>query len=356
MREFNVTGTCVKSRHYMADTSEKINEIVALIDREKYFTINRPRQYGKTTTLSLLRKRLENDYTVLNLSFEKVGKESYVSVESFLGMLYRNIKRVLTRLKEEVLLERLEGMKGITTFDEFDDFLTDFLSDSPKEVILLIDECDDGSNNDVFLKFLGVLRNKYLLRAEDLDVSFKSVILAGIEDIIYWNIATRFEIAMSFNEAEIQSLLKDYLSENSNTKIDVKLIARKIQYLTNGYPLMVSYLCKMIHEDFEGDDKWSVQNLEHSANKLIVVKVPIFESFIKIIESHSDLMKLVHMILIEDVSVPFGISTLAMEKGLQYGILTRSEDNKLVIHNPIFEMKFYNYLIEYNKAMDVGCA
>ena len=43
-REFNYTGLCIPGRHYMADTSEKIGEIVRLIEKGKYFTINRPRR------------------------------------------------------------------------------------------------------------------------------------------------------------------------------------------------------------------------------------------------------------------------------------------------------------------------
>ena len=79
MREFNVTGTCVKSSHYMADTSGKVDKIIELIERGKYFTINRSRQYGKTTSLSLLRKRLENDYTVLSISFRKQQHRRFTS-------------------------------------------------------------------------------------------------------------------------------------------------------------------------------------------------------------------------------------------------------------------------------------
>ncbi len=51
MREFNVTGRCVPSKHYMVDISNKINQIAAMVERGDYFTINRARQYGKTTTL-----------------------------------------------------------------------------------------------------------------------------------------------------------------------------------------------------------------------------------------------------------------------------------------------------------------
>ena len=50
MKRFNVTGTCVGHKHYMADISAKLDEIEKLVDDEHYFTINRARQYGKTTT------------------------------------------------------------------------------------------------------------------------------------------------------------------------------------------------------------------------------------------------------------------------------------------------------------------
>ena len=60
VKKFNVTGTCVGHKHYMVDISGKLDEIEKLIDDECYFTINRARQFGKTTTLFHLAKRLEN--------------------------------------------------------------------------------------------------------------------------------------------------------------------------------------------------------------------------------------------------------------------------------------------------------
>jgi len=366
MREFNVTGTCVKSRHYVADTSGKIGKIINLIDREKYFTINRPRQYGKTTTLSLLRLHLEADYTVLRISFEKVGNESFANVEAFIGMFYRIIKRELKRLKEDILLERLELLNEVTTFEMFDDFLTDFIADSPKEIILLIDECDDSSNNAIFLKFLGVLRNKYLLRAEELDVTFKSVILAGVHDIKNlrhkvrdgdaaqdnspWNIAEDFNVDMNLSEAEIASLLEDYRTEHPEMQLDVPVIASKIHYFTNGYPFLASYLCKMIDEQFEGVDKWSIHNLEQAVNELLLNDTTNFDSLIKNLQNHEDLANLVHSILIAGEDIPYSTSGQAMKKGLMYGVLTRGADNKFKIHNPIYEMKIYSYLVDEMKT------
>ena len=54
MKEFNTTAVCIPSKHYMVDLSERVKEIKRLVDDGKYFIINRARQYGKTTTITLL--------------------------------------------------------------------------------------------------------------------------------------------------------------------------------------------------------------------------------------------------------------------------------------------------------------
>ena len=49
-KEFQETGLCIPTKHYMVDTTEQLKEIIKLIEQGKYFIINRPRQFGKTTT------------------------------------------------------------------------------------------------------------------------------------------------------------------------------------------------------------------------------------------------------------------------------------------------------------------
>lgn len=53
-KTFNVTGLCLPSIHYMVDINNKLKAIKQLIDKGAYFTINKSRQYGKTTTLEAL--------------------------------------------------------------------------------------------------------------------------------------------------------------------------------------------------------------------------------------------------------------------------------------------------------------
>ncbi len=62
MKKFNVTGTCIPEKHYMVDISDKLSQIIGMIENEEYFTINRARQYGKTTTLYQIDRKLRKVY------------------------------------------------------------------------------------------------------------------------------------------------------------------------------------------------------------------------------------------------------------------------------------------------------
>lgn len=55
----------------MVDLSKRLEQIREMVDRGEYFTINRARQYGKTTTLHALGDFLGNDYTVVSLDFHR---------------------------------------------------------------------------------------------------------------------------------------------------------------------------------------------------------------------------------------------------------------------------------------------
>lgn len=58
--------------HYMVDISDKLKQIKAMVDAGQYFTINRARQYGKTTTLRGLKEYLKDEYLVISLDFQRL--------------------------------------------------------------------------------------------------------------------------------------------------------------------------------------------------------------------------------------------------------------------------------------------
>ena len=91
MKEFNTTGKCIPSKHYMVDLSERVREITKLVDAGKYFTINRARQYGKTTTIAFLTNYLKAEYDVLSLDFQKISNAAFQSEEAFVQAFSRQV-------------------------------------------------------------------------------------------------------------------------------------------------------------------------------------------------------------------------------------------------------------------------
>ena len=67
----------------MADMSEQIAQIRKMVDEGTYFTINRARQYGKTTVLTALEKVLKTDYLVISLDFQDLGNASFQDETTF---------------------------------------------------------------------------------------------------------------------------------------------------------------------------------------------------------------------------------------------------------------------------------
>lgn len=85
-REFNVTGSCNAKKHYVVDISSKLEQVMRMIRKGKYFTINRPRQYGKTTMLGTISRELrkqKDHYVLCRLSFEGIGDSIFADEHIF---------------------------------------------------------------------------------------------------------------------------------------------------------------------------------------------------------------------------------------------------------------------------------
>ncbi|MDO8685634.1 MAG: AAA-like domain-containing protein [Clostridiales bacterium] len=354
-RLFNVTGACNPQRHYMVDISGKLYEIEKMIETGQYFIINRPRQYGKTTAMYALERMLKDKYLMIQTSFEGIGDSAFESEDSFcrvfLELLGEGARFNSTELSD-YLMQRSED---IGTFKELSGAITDFIVKSEKDVVLMIDEVDKSSNSQLFLSFLGMLRTKYLAAAQGKDYTFLSVILAGVHDIKNlklkirsnsekklnspWNIAADFRVDMSFSVKEIESMLSDYTNE-TGISMDISLISQEIRKFTNGYPYLVSRLCKNIDEYLDRD--WNLRGLEASIKMTLKEKSTLFDDVIKNLENNSELKALVYEILVEGRKINYNPD--AYEKGIMYGILMEKQ-GKIEIHNKLFEERIYDYLL-----------
>ena len=91
MKSFKTTGLCNPSKNYMVDITNRLEAIKVMVDNGDYFTINRARQFGKTTTLAALERYLQEDYCVIRLDFQRFGDASFQNEESFVKAFSRAI-------------------------------------------------------------------------------------------------------------------------------------------------------------------------------------------------------------------------------------------------------------------------
>lgn len=364
MKRFNLTGVCIPEKHYMVDLTEKADEIIKnYINQGAYFTINRARQFGKTTLLSFLQRKLSDKYLVIRISFEGVDESNFGDNVSFVNMFIKNVAKRLVQSGESQQLteEWIQMPSGNTAvsdkaFDILGEKITSLCSHAGKGVVLLIDEVDKCSDNQVFLNFLGVLRNKYLEMQEQLDISFQSVILAGVYDVKNlklklrpdeerkynspWNIAVDFRVDISFTVNDIAKMLGEY-SADTGTKIDVWQVSDRIYFYTDGYPFLVSWLCKWLAEN---RSEWELQDVADAEKELLRNDNTLFDDLIKNIENNQLLKKAVTGILFDGLQIPFVKSEPAINLGIMFGIL-KEKDGVAAVSNVVYETYLYNHII-----------
>jgi hypothetical protein len=369
-KKFNITGLCIPERHYMVDISGRVAEIRKMVKDGEYFTINRPRQYGKTTTLNCLSWALAGEYAVIDTSFEGTGDSMFATEEAFCSQIFEvfaNSMRFSDGILSSLLLkyqDKIYDFKSLSTE------ISNLIIELEKGIVLLIDEVDKSSDNKVFLRFLGMLRNKYLAHAAGKDVTFQSVVLAGVHDVKNlklairgesdvleggggrfnspWNIAVKFKIDMSFSVPDIEAMLAEYREDNS-LDFDIAEIAAETRKLTSGYPYLVSGICQIIDEDLHRD--WTLVGVENAAKQILKEKSTLFDDVIKNIENNKEIKNTVIAMLFEGKSVEYNPDTY--EQGILYGIFIE-KNGKLAIHNQLFEERLYAYLISQHNVRQLA--
>ncbi len=362
-RFFNTTGTCIPGTHFMADISGKLEQIVKMVEQGNYFTINRPRQYGKTTTMNLLFQKLKTreDFLILDISFEGIGAPNYKKYELFFRSLLSLLKRKLKARGEEEPAKFLEENQNIEDFQQLSNLITELLTRTGKKTVLMIDEVDKSSNNQLFLDFLGMLRARYLAAKTDPEPTFHSVILAGVhdvrtlkaklrpdEEIQYnspWNIAVDFDVDLSLFPDEIKTMLQDY-REEKKVKLDIPYFKEKLFYYTSGYPFLVSHLCKIIDEQLlpgKTKKEWTAQDLEAAVQIALKKDNTNFKSLIKNLQNNPELYEIVFKMVMNQGDFSFNPDNPLIDFGVVYGIF-REDRGKTRIHNRIYEQRIYNYM------------
>lgn len=379
-RYFNVTGACDIQLHYMVDLSKRLAEIKRLIDAGEYFTINRARQYGKTTTLNALAEYLRDDYIVVSLDFQKMSGNDFETEEAFANSFADVFataieadaeaeaalpKEAFVELRSTAMERKFPGLRKLFVC------LSQICAGAEKSVVLMVDEVDSATNNQVFLDFLSQLRGYYLTRRKT--PIFQSVILAGVYDVKNiqmrirpdrehkinspWNIAADFDVVMSFSSEDIAGMLKEYEADEA-TGMDTDGMAEFIYDYTSGYPFLVSRICKLIDEKVigssqfpDGHSAWTKEGGLDAVRMLLSEKNTLFDSLMGKICDYPELRQITYSILFGGEKIVYNPDEQWLDIAEMLGFI-KNEDGNVRIANRIFEMRLYNYFLTTNEAQN----
>ncbi len=369
-RYFNTEGSCNPEEHYMVKLDRRLEQIKKmLVDRKKYFVINRGRQYGKTTTLRSLKKYLSEEYMVVSLDFQELGTAEFADemtfARAFADIFVRTLEiNAASGMKEmSEPLAKLSGNYDAGLKELFVQ-LSRLCAGSQRPIVLMIDEVDSASNNQVFVEFLALLRKYYLNRDET--PIFHSVILAGVYDIKNlklklrpesehqynspWNIAAKFKIDMSFSADQIAAMLEEYESDY-HTGMDIRKMAEEIYQYTSGYPVLVSSICKYMDEDLPEEDgfdelgkAWTKKGITRAVKMLLGENIPLFDSMVKQLDLYREMREMMEQILYQGRKISFSPAEKSINLGLMFGFL-KEENGHVAVANRIFEMYLMDLFI-----------
>ena len=382
MKEFNTTAVCIPSKHYMVDLSERVAEIKKLVDAGKYFTINRARQYGKTTTLSALDLLLSSQYDVISIDFQDATDANFENESEFtkgLAQLLCDTKDSMDIPVPDKYYEQFQELAGKTEKVNLNDIFRIFdrwSKENDRLIVFIIDEVDTATNNQVFLDFLGKLRSNYLKREKNAKYkTFQSVILAGVTDVKHlkskirsedehkvnspWNIAADFDIDMSLSEEGIKGMLDEYEADH-HTGMDTGEIAKSIREYTNGYPYLVSRICQKIDKDFVPSvfktlhDAWTLFGVDEAVKKILSEpNNSLFESLTGKLTNYPELRKRLRAILMRGETFAWLPYDEEQQQLFMYGFI-KNNHNTVAVSNRMFEMLLYTHFIgESDKNNDL---
>ncbi|MCP4699701.1 MAG: ATP-binding protein [Gammaproteobacteria bacterium] len=184
MRFFNNAGPVNCKKHYCLPPLQRfdIDEILLLIEQEKYFVLHAPRQVGKTTWLLALQEHLnrEGQYRCLYFNVE-VAQAAREDIEQGMRAILAEMAEWAVSTLDDAYIESiwrdvLAQNGGNVALNKV---LTLWARQSDKPLVIFIDEID-SLTGDTLISVLRQLRSGYARRPADFP---QSVVLCGVRDV-----------------------------------------------------------------------------------------------------------------------------------------------------------------------------
>ena len=197
MRFFNTAGPIKPDMHYNVPPLERLDfdEVMLMIEQQRYFVMHAPRQTGKTSALLALRDELNNSgrYRCVYVNVE-IGQSAREDVEAAM----RPILNRIAYEAEIVLRDRFVAEMWQEILDRagpngaLQEVLSRWAAADEKPLVLMIDEID-ALIGDTLLSVLRQLRAGYPDRPRQYP---QTVILCGVRDVRDYRIQSTAENAI----------------------------------------------------------------------------------------------------------------------------------------------------------------
>ena len=257
MRRFNTEGPVRLDDHYGIPPLERIDldHVLELIQDKRYFVLHAPRQTGKTSALKALAGQLEagggHHCVYVNVEVGQSAREdTAAAIRTILSELALEARIGGDRALEDIWPASLQRSGPHGALGEA---LTLWATQSPKPLVLLIDEID-ALIGDSLLAVLRQLRSGYARRPTGFP---QSIILCGVRDVRDYRIQSSAENAMvlggsafnisaeslrlgDFSQGEVEALLMQHTEETGQAWTDAA--KAELWEATRGQPWLVNAL------------------------------------------------------------------------------------------------------------------
>jgi hypothetical protein len=352
----------------MVDISERLHSIKNMVDNGAYFTVNRARQYGKTTTLMALQRYLEKEYTVIYMDFQFLSQSDFENENTFICAFSSELLTACQKANMPDDIKQNLSNTDTLNLRKLFSTLSNWCSVSSKPIVLIIDEVDSATNNQVFLDFLAQLRGYYIHRESR--PTFQSVILAGVYDVKNmkqkirneqeskynspWNISTDFDVPMNLSPSGIKGMLMEYAADH-DTDMDTDMISELIYEYTGGYPFLVSRICQLVDQKatVQHDSKklWNKDTVLAAVKIILSEKNTLFDSLMSKLQDYPELKDILYSILFGGEKITYNPDNVSIDIAQMFGFISNSGGN-IAISNRIFETRLYNYFLANNNGND----
>ncbi|CAN2045541.1 AAA+ ATPase domain-containing protein [Candidatus Magnetomoraceae bacterium gMMP-13] len=289
MKFFNTAGPVNCKKHYCLPPLERFNldEILLLIDQEKYFILHAPRQTGKTSCMLALMDYLNKagKYRCLYCNVE-IAQGAREDVKSGMQAILNEISsESFDFLKDSFLKENFSAiLKQSGENAALNEALTRWAEKSQKPLVILIDEID-SLIGDTLISVLRQLRAGYHKHPK---LFPQSIILCGVRDVRDYRIHSNKNKAVitggsafnikaeslrlgNFDLDEIKQLYNNH-TEETGQKFNENIYPC-VWELTGGQPWLVNALayevCFRIKEGKNRENPITLEMIKQAKENLI---------------------------------------------------------------------------------------